>query len=302
MTAYTPLYVKGNKTGLVQSREDFILPDDAYPQLENAYVWRERILRKNAYQLLDRLRRCYTVAPYFFLPGSPWTLNLLVQTGYVTAANNANPGKITTKSPHNLVNGNNVYITGIVGAVGYNNTVFAITVVDSLNFTVGVNAAAFGAYVSGGFYFSNQPLTTTEPNAQLEPGSVIITLGGITFTDDGMGNLVSVTPGNSGTINYQTGVVVLTTTAVPGTVANVTFCYFPTLPVMGIRQRDLSPITNEMTVFFDTTYAYNFTASAFVEFIPGTTWSRALPQADPNFFWSTNYWVDASVPPKNLFW
>lgn len=54
---YSPLYIKAYEVGLVQSRQNFILPDDAYPVIENAYVWRERILRKKAYQLLGRLQR-----------------------------------------------------------------------------------------------------------------------------------------------------------------------------------------------------------------------------------------------------
>lgn len=56
MAGYSPLKITGMTTGLVQSRENFLLPDDAYPVLQNAYVWRERILRKRGCQFLGRLR------------------------------------------------------------------------------------------------------------------------------------------------------------------------------------------------------------------------------------------------------
>lgn len=57
MGSYQPLYIKGFETGLVQNREEFILPDDAYPILQNAYIFRERILRKKGFSLLGRLQR-----------------------------------------------------------------------------------------------------------------------------------------------------------------------------------------------------------------------------------------------------
>jgi len=57
MAGYSPLKITGYQTGLVQEREEFLLPNDAYPALQNAYVWRERILRKKGYQLLGRLQR-----------------------------------------------------------------------------------------------------------------------------------------------------------------------------------------------------------------------------------------------------
>jgi hypothetical protein len=57
MAGYSPMKITGMTTGLVQNREEFILPNDAYPTLQNAYVWRERILRKKGYQLLGRLQR-----------------------------------------------------------------------------------------------------------------------------------------------------------------------------------------------------------------------------------------------------
>lgn len=61
--SYQPLNISGNTTGLVQNREEFILPNDAYPTLENAYVWRERIKRKQGYELLGRLQRNFSLIP-----------------------------------------------------------------------------------------------------------------------------------------------------------------------------------------------------------------------------------------------
>ena len=60
MAGYKPLKISGMQTGLVQEREEFLLPDDAYPILENAFVWRERIKRKQGCKLLGRLRRVLT--------------------------------------------------------------------------------------------------------------------------------------------------------------------------------------------------------------------------------------------------
>jgi hypothetical protein len=219
MTAYTPTRIAGNATGLVQSREEFLLPDDAYPTLENAFVWRERIKRKQGFQLLGRLSRVLTAA----------------------ALGNA---------------------TG---------TTFSGNVFTALSL---------------------------ESSSEIKAGSVVVSDGTNTFTDNSLGVLTSV-PGSSGAINYTTGAITLTGT-VNNAALTITVTYYPNLPVMGIRSRDLSPQNSEMTVFFDTKYAYNFSASGFVEFIPGTTWSSGLAQANSNFFWSTNYWVSSTN--IKIFW
>ena len=57
MAMYQPLQISANETGLVQDRENFLLPNDAYPILENAFVWRERIKRRQGYKILGRLKR-----------------------------------------------------------------------------------------------------------------------------------------------------------------------------------------------------------------------------------------------------
>lgn len=218
--AYQPLYVKQFETGLVQNRQEFILPDDAFPILENAVIFRETIRRRQGLDLVGRLRRIFTLASLGNSGASPWTFTI-----YSTLA----------------------------------------------------------------------PPIVPEANAEIQPGSVIINIGVITFTDQGDGTLTSLTPGNSGVINYLTGVVTLTHTAGPGVATTITFGYFPALPVMGLRSRELNSINIQQTVAFDTVYAYIY-VGGWQEFIPGTIWTGS----DSNFFWSTNYWVgDGNL---KIFW
>lgn len=299
VSSYKPLYLAAPETGLVQNRQEFVLPNDAFPILENAFIFREQVRRKQGYEILGQLRRTFLAMPFFRSAASPWTINLLTKTGYVLTADNANPGQVTTKAPHGLTNGDLVWFSGIVGATGYNNVQFTITVVNSTNFTVGADATAFGVYVSGGVWISNRTRLVAEPQAYLEPGSIALNIGGILFTEPSPpnGTLTSITPGNSATINYRTGAIVITTTAVATSAVTVTFNYFPSLPVMGLRSRELNGINFEQLVAFDQSYAYIY-SSGFQEFLPSssTTWTGN----DSDFFWSTNYWVgDAN---RKIFW
>jgi len=217
MPGYSPLKITGYESGLVQERENFLLPDDAYPQLRNAYVWRERILRKKGYQLLGRLQR------------------------EVTAT--------------------------------------ALYASDSFNL----------------YTF----LSITESTAEIAIGSIEITLGAETYTDNEDGTLTGV-PSGSATVNYVTGDIVFTTAQPIGSALTVTLFYYSGLPVMGIRTRELTNSTFEETIFFDQVYAYRYNATigGFEEFIPGTTWNASgQPVSGVDFFWSTNYWVSSSTIP-----
>lgn len=220
LVSYSPLKITGNQTGLVQSREEFLLPDDAYPFLENAYVWRERILRKKGYELLGRLRRVFTATSIGLSGASPWTFNL-----------------------------------------------FSIVV---------------------------PPITET--NKEIQPGSVRINIGATILIDQGDGTLqTSPVSGVTGTIDYITGAITITG-AGAGTASTATFNYYPGIPVMGLRSRELNNINNEQLVAFDQVYAYIFGATGWEEFIAGTTWTGT----DSDFFWSTNYWVGDGN--QKIFW
>jgi hypothetical protein len=216
MSGYTPLYVRGMETGLVQSRQEFILPNDAYPTLENAYVWRERIKRRQGLTTLGRLRRIFT-------------------------------------------------------------------------------SASLGNASGGGSFSGNlNTKFTLEASSDIQVGSVVVSDGTNIFTDNGLGVLVGV-PSGSGTINYATGAITITG-ATGGAALTISFNYYPNLPVMGIRIRELNTINLEQTVVWDTVYAYIFLNGGWQEFIPGTTWTGL----DSNFFWTTNYWV--SNANAKIFW
>jgi hypothetical protein len=234
MAGYQPLYIKGNETGLVQNRQEFILPNDAYPILENAYIFREQLKRKQGCQLLGRLRRDLINYP---TTGSPLLgvtdgsgnfsgnlFTILVSLGYINASENS----------------------GIVLGM------------------VNIHVNAFGTFIE------NSP-----PNGTL-----------------------SAPFSGTGIINYATGAFSVSTAgAAPGQNVHLyLFSYYPGLPVMGLRSRQLNTINNEMTIAFDTIYAYRFVGTSWQEFIPGTVWTGD----DSDLFWTTNYWVSAAN--AKLFW
>ena len=234
---YSPLTISGFKAGLTQQREEFLLPDDAYPVLENAYVWREQLVQKSGVQLLGRLQR-----------------NIVNNLGL----GNTNDSSIS----------------------------FTTTFADILT-TLGF----------------------TETNAEIVPGSVVITVTGSaagTLTDQGNGFFVGTgflkggtTPVTS-TINYVTGAltIVVTQTGRAPSPISITFSYAPGLPVMGARTKEEQSSATDISIFFDQVYAYIFdeTVLAFEEWIPGITWSGT----DYQFFWTTNYWV--GVGNTKIFW
>lgn len=223
MAGYQPLYIKAMETGLVQSRQNFILPNDAYPTLQNSYVWREKLKKKQGYQFLGRLQRNFTASSLGTSPASAtWTFDL-----YTTVIPNI-----------------------------------------------------------------------TETNASIVLGSVIITDGTDTFTDQGNGILERQDGNLTSTINYITGEITLNRTIATANTFTITFSYYPGLPVMGIRNRENQSSLNDETIFWDQVYAYNFnsTIHSFEEFLPGTTWTGT----DYEFFWTTNYWVGTGN--FKIFW
>jgi hypothetical protein len=216
MAGYSPLPITGPTTGLVQNRQESILPNDAYPVLQNAYVYRESVRRKRGYQLLGRLQR---------------------QIGITNGSGNA-----------------------------------TITITPN---PIGLGLASFA-------------------------------IGSDTFTDPGGTSPVTLLTNSTGTgtLNRASGVLTIT-----GSQITTAVQYFPGLPVMGLRIRELANSANDQTIAFDQCYAYVFNSitNAWQEFIPGTTWNaHRANTTGTDFFWSTNYWtsdgVNFGTSNRKLFW
>jgi hypothetical protein len=281
MTGFQQVIIGGYPGGgLTQDRKPAVLANEAYSDLENAYVFRERTKKRDGEVPMGRLSLVFSNVAIGNSSASPWTFNLFSfisgLSGVVTAITNANPGQVTSTA-HELTSGMEVRFIGVGGMTQLNGNIYTVTVVDANNFTIGVDTTAYGVYTSGGIWIN-------QPGAELIAGSVIIIMGGVTFTDQGNGILTSVTPGNSGSINYITGQITLTTTVAAGTAATASFSYYPSLPVMGIIKRDISTFGIDSTVFFDTKYAYQY-VNGFIELVPGTTWTGN----NTDFFWAANY-------------
>lgn len=135
MGKYEPLKIMGNSVGLVQEREEFLLPNDAYPILNNAYVWRERIKRKLGCQLLGRLQRNFSAVSIGNSGASPWTFTLFTTVTPNITETNAEliPGSVTITIGASVLidQGNGILATspvsGVTGVINYISSVITIT-------------------------------------------------------------------------------------------------------------------------------------------------------------------------------
>jgi len=208
------------KTGLEKDKIPPLLPNDAFELLENAYLYRKRIKRKQGAGFLGRLQRSFTSVSIGTSPASAtFSFNLF------TAFNTNNPTIIINETP---------------------------------------------------------------PQAQINPGSVIITDGTDTFTDQGNGFLKRQDGDLTSTINYSTGAVTLNRTIDTAIPFTASFGYFPGLPVMGMPTQELVAINADRLIDFDMTYAYQYSNSlnAFQE-TPSIMVAR-WHGSNSNFFWAEN--------------
>jgi hypothetical protein len=292
--------------GLTQDRKPALLPNEAFSQLTNAYVFRERTKKRDGEVPMGRLTRVFVDEAAGVTSASPWTFNIYSQlTAPITPEPNAEivPGSVRIDINPTPIGGN--IIAGPFAPVSegytiasncevFSNTIAGLTIGQYVTIAGVVVVPGSGPnLINGGPYVVEPIVLNTSFKIGVDSstwgrwqsgGTWTAYTGSIVFVDQGNGTLTSTTPGNSGIINYLTGSVTLTHTAGVGAALDITFSYWPSLPVMGILKRDVATTGIDSTVFFDTKYAYQY-VNGFQELVPGTTWTGT----NKDFFWAANY-------------
>lgn len=296
--------------GLTQDKKPAFLANEAYSNLENAYVWRERTKKRDGEIPVGRLTRVLTNQSLGNTEASPWTFNLFSTVSPAITETYAQivPGSLSIFFVSTTYTGSIVPgpFSPTVGATGYTNAtdceVFSSTLTGLFTGSdvtiAGVNIVPNSGSNSINASWNGVAIIPANTSFKLgvdshswgywQSGGTWTSNAGTTntFTDDGNGNLVAQNNPltNYGTVNYATGDITLTHTAGTGVATTATFSYYPNLPVMGILKKDTSTLGIDSTIFFDTKYAYQY-INGFQELVSGFTWSGT----NTDFFWAANY-------------
>ncbi len=145
--------------------------------------------------------------------------------------------------------------------------------------------------------------TGTTGDQPIEPGSLTVTVGGaITMVDNGNGTLAdpAAATWNFGTIDYESGTVVLTMNPGVGAAIAVNATAYRIVdrePLMGLAQYEQPEINEEELIAFDQSRAYEWNiGGGFFRNVSFYKMNLAVPNnvywygSDSQFFWTTNYY------------
>lgn len=310
--AYKPLAITYQQTGLVKDRAAYVLPEDAYQDLNNIYLYRGRLKRREGYTLLGRLRRNISDQTLANADGTnDFNIGDILSTAHATETN----AQLATQSIVIKVapgTGNETQFTsdGVNKFARTSGTTYNIYAAQSI---ISISQAAsavidFGAahtFAVGNKLIIQSVVGMTEINDQI---GTVTAIGATTVTVN-INTMAYTAYSSGGTaygswVNLNTGEINLVwasgSTPPGGTTITVDYGYYPMLPVMGLPSREIVDINAEQTVAFDTKYAYRFnnTSNQFEEISSATavTWTGS----NTDFFYGTTYWRDSA--DNQYFW
>jgi hypothetical protein len=283
-------------SGLELDQKPWLIPDDAFAQLYNAYIFRGRVRKRfgsvfmntsvdiSVQQMYSRLRVKIgttnadgTSSGPYSCPGSSFVIGQMFTIG---------PSFFT------------VVATGTPGT-----TLFAEGTIGETDVTGDASGTVPGAGGAIGMYFiiDGYTYTVVAPSGALTPGvgapgtgTFDTTTGAYTFDNVGIREQIYFYTGvTAGTFNTTTGAFDFTGKSFFST----DIYYYPAQPVMGIATYDSDEIEAEPTFAFDQQFAYYFdqTEQAW-ERLGTAVWTGS----NSNFFWTAN-WIGYLDPDFFLF-
>lgn len=285
-------------SGLQTNLKSWLIPDDAYAQLNNAHVFRGRVRKRFGSRFMGSGWSSAQTEPLFS--------RLRINVG-TTAAVTGNFGP--TVIP--------VGSTGAIWKIGQQfsigTTIFTVVVANGALATTGIaigatdsSGNASGTFAGGtvGQEFNINGTIFTISGVGLNPFTVTgLGIGTGTYnTGTGAYTFVGASPSATiyftaatGTFDTTTGTLTIVGNATNATTA---IWFYPSEPVMGLTNYGEGAINNKPSYAFDTRFAYVFA---------GGFWQRSGATTIPiwhgtnlNFFWSTN-WQGISTNPAILF-
>ncbi len=289
MTSYTPLLISNYETGLERDLKPWLLPNDGFPDLEDCYVFRGRLIRKQGVRHIGRLGLwdypsggnplgTHSSQPQTFtgtFASTPVGRGTVTITDGSTVYNDDGLGDLISTTP-------NQSITGISNASSA-----VISFATSPSFSLGDIVWISGN--TGMIEISDTPLTVTAVGST----SITVNVDSTTYSTweaDGTVNWYG------GTINYSSGAISVTYySAATSTAVNASAKFYPNLPVMGLTQIQTTAINQETLIAFNTTKSFrlNTVTQQFDDItftnIPAQTGAFSWTGTDSQFFWSINY-------------
>ena len=281
--AYDRFLIAPFDSGLVTALRPWQIPDQAFAQLENAYVFRGRVRKRFGSTLTGTGASSSQTAPLFSRVrvqcGS--TTNLGARATTVPGAGGAIGQMFSIGDEIFTVNAlgvpANMLTTGVL--------LGATDIAGALSGTVPGSMGILGqTFIINGVLFT---VTVNAPGPQIltrNPAggtthTFDMTTGNFVFTGEAIGNSVyffSVTH----TFNTTTGDVIFT-----GAKPSTPVYFYPNNPIMGLTLYETDDIIDSTAIAFDTQYAYNYTGGAWPMITSSPTWHGSNSQ----FFWACNY-------------
>lgn len=269
-------------TGLQTDLRPWLIMDDAFERLENAYVFRGRVRKRFGGSLM----------------GSGWTTpataqlfsRFRIQVGTIGAPVSPVPGAIFKPGQAFSV-GTIIFTVSVLGTPGIMiNTGPGVNIgtTDGAGNAAGIVPGAVG-FVGEKFIIGSQVFTVVTAGAAAMstsgPGTGTFNTGTGAYTITGsFPNTAIFFYAAAGTYNTTTGAFVISGT---GLGAGTPIWFYPAEPVMGLTTYDIGSVNNFPTYGFDTQFAYVFAGGFWQR--SGTALWHDPTGAKENYFWSANW-------------